>query len=76
MTQINLPIAGPRHIELELCARCPTMNVECSTELRNKFIWKIAKGWRDGVVVIQVEKQFWSQVKAEFIEKYDAEVSK
>lgn len=74
-TQRILPLAGPTSIEEELQERCPLVTVECSTELRNRFDWCIARGERDGVVVISVEKQFWSQTKRTFIEKYDAEVS-
>lgn len=73
MTQINLPIAGPRHIEVELRERCPAMNINVFTECRNGFDWKIINGWR-GSWVIRVERHFWSQARLEFIEKYDAEV--
>lgn len=44
------------------------------SEVRNRFDWKIARGSRNGVVVIQAEAQFWSQTKLRFIEKYDVEV--
>jgi hypothetical protein len=71
MTQSTLPLAGPHALEAELRERCPLLEIECRTELRARFDWKIAEGRQDSAVVVKAERQFWSQVRTDFIEKYD-----
>jgi hypothetical protein len=75
MTQTTL-FSDPKQRDLSVTMpglrdRCPLLEIETRKECRAGFDWKVIEGRKDGVVVIRVCKQWWSQSAGEFWVEYD-----